>query len=313
MYKRQGWNSAVFGASLSIGSVIAMGLTGWLIDFLHWRTIFRLYSLVGIGWAIAFYLIYRNRPEEHPLVNEAELKLIRSEFVQDVEKPAQPATSESIPLNQHTEHVAKRMLRSKALWALCGQSLFRAAGASLFMSWFPAYLEIRFGLTPGDAGQFAMVPPAGIILGGLTGGVIVDQLYRRTGSKWISRSGFSVFVFICSAAFLMSAAWTSSSTMFVVLMSASAFCSGMGAPPAWAATIDIAGLHTSKIMGTVNMIGTLGDLLTTVLMGFVIKFIRDGGGDWNLVVYIVLAIYLACAVCWLAVDPTRSIDDLPEP
>jgi hypothetical protein len=36
--------------------------------------------------------------------------------------------------------------------------------------------------------------------------------------------------------------------------------------------------------------------------------IKESGGDWNNVVYLVAAIYLAAAISWLFVDP----DDTPE-
>ena len=51
---RRGVCSSVIGASMSIGGVVAMGLIAWLMNYLDWRVIFHIYSLVGILWATAF-------------------------------------------------------------------------------------------------------------------------------------------------------------------------------------------------------------------------------------------------------------------
>ena len=68
-----------------------MGLTAWLMDYLDWRDIFRIYSLVDIVWAMAFYAYFRTRPVDHPWVNDAELELNLS--VQRWKFPATPNTS----------------------------------------------------------------------------------------------------------------------------------------------------------------------------------------------------------------------------
>src|ERR1700731_169415 len=40
---------------------------------LGWRWIFYLFGGAGLVWSVAFYLLYRNLPEEHPKVNRSEL------------------------------------------------------------------------------------------------------------------------------------------------------------------------------------------------------------------------------------------------
>src|SRR5258708_5849920 len=44
---------------------------------LGWRWIFYLFGGAGLVWSVAFYLLYRNLPEEHPKVNRSELVQIR--------------------------------------------------------------------------------------------------------------------------------------------------------------------------------------------------------------------------------------------
>src|SRR5581483_8020954 len=45
---------------------------------LSWRFAFVLFGCVGLIWCAAFTLWFRNRPEEHPAVNAAEVALIQA-------------------------------------------------------------------------------------------------------------------------------------------------------------------------------------------------------------------------------------------
>jgi len=42
-----------------------------------WRAVFYSFGVLGIVWAMAFNVFYRNHPEDHPGVNRAELAQIR--------------------------------------------------------------------------------------------------------------------------------------------------------------------------------------------------------------------------------------------
>lgn len=307
---RRGFSSAVYGAALSIGGAVTMGLTAWLIDFMHWRTIFYLYSLVGIAWAIVFYLIYRNLPEKHPWINDEELSLICDDPLRKEKKPnlseiANPQQAAKPPM---ARHVAISMLRSWSVWALSAQFLFRAAGYSVFISWFPAYLEYRFELTPSAAGTYAMYPMVAVILGGIAGGILVDLLFKITGSKWVSRTGYSVIVFVVCALMVLGAAWAPNAQAFVALMTTSAVFLGMGAPSAWAATIDISGHHAGAVMGVANMAANIGVFFTEAILGIMIDHIRQTGGDWNQIVFLVFGVYVACAISWLTFNPNHTIE-----
>src|SRR4051812_3262249 len=75
---RRGIISAVVSGTMQLGAVAATGLTAVLLDPLGWRLVLQGYASAGIIWAIVFFFWFRNRPQEHPLVNEAEQELIRS-------------------------------------------------------------------------------------------------------------------------------------------------------------------------------------------------------------------------------------------
>ena len=55
----RGKASSVCAMAMSLGGVITISLTSYLLKDHGWREIFRAYSLVGVVWAIAFYFFFR--------------------------------------------------------------------------------------------------------------------------------------------------------------------------------------------------------------------------------------------------------------
>jgi len=301
-----GFVSAIITVSMSIGAVVTMSLTAVLMENFHWRTIFAMYSLVGIVFAALMFVCFRTRPEEHPRVNDAELTIIRGnatgKFHRDrrpVEEQTDDAPSNRIPLGI--------LIRSGNLWAICIQSFFRAAGYNFFVTFFPSFLEYVYGISRKDAGMYTTGPLLGVIAGGLIGGFLVDILLRRTGNKWISRSAVAIIALGFTGAFTLASTWTSTAEQLVLIISIGALFSGMAGPSAWAATIDAGGKHTAVIVGIMNMAGCISGFVAAPLLGRLIDHIKDNNGNWNLVIYLHVVYYLAAAVTWVFVRPERLI------
>ena len=52
--RQRGMASAILASSMSVGSVIAAGLTAELLEPLGWRETFRLYAYLGLVWSVTF-------------------------------------------------------------------------------------------------------------------------------------------------------------------------------------------------------------------------------------------------------------------
>ena len=84
------------------------------------------------------------------------------------------------------------MLTSVPVILLCAQQLFRAASNVFWFSWCPTYLQEVHKLDKQSAGELTSLPIIGVVIGSILGGLIADRLYRRTGSRRISRAGTAV-------------------------------------------------------------------------------------------------------------------------
>ena len=307
--RRRGFSSASVETSMSIGGIVTMGLTAFLMERLPWREVFGLYTWVGVAWAVVFFAYFRNQPRQHPWANEAERDLIaRPPF------SSQPgaACSDSGPGRAHPSREGPAMLLagmigSRSLWGICSQQFLRAAAFAVFVTWFPAYLEKSYGITPGQAGWFAVWPLAAAVTGLMAGGLLVDGLFARTGSKRISRSLVACFGIGAAGLLTLSALGAASAPLLVALLSAGSLVGSFSGPPSWTATMDIAGRYSALLMAVMNMAGIAGALLMPIALGYLIGHIERTGGDWDLVLYLIAATQLTAALCWLAVRPDQPL------
>ena len=54
---------------MSVGAVAAGGLSALMLPWLGWRFTLAIFSLAGIAWAVGFFIMFRDRPEQHRQVN----------------------------------------------------------------------------------------------------------------------------------------------------------------------------------------------------------------------------------------------------
>lgn len=302
-----GMSSAAIGASMSVGGAFTMWLTGWLLDpagnNLDWRTIFFAYSFVGIIWAVGFAWFFRTRPEDHPRVNQEELKQIR-----DLPEKPDPS-ADGAEGDSPRALSAKTLLRSLSMWGLCLQSFCRSAGYSFFVTWFFAFLEYVYGIDKATAGFYNSLPLIAVVTGSLAGGIIVDGLFRVTGSKIMSRSGTAFVALTVCGTLTMVSAWTSEAWQLSAVIAVGALFAGIGNPAAWAATLDLGGRHVAVVMGVMNMTGCLAGVVLPVLLGNWFEEIKQSGGEWDSVIYLHAGFYFCGALCWLVIKPNRSLDE----
>jgi len=303
---RRGFPSAIVTSAMSAGGVVAMWLTGKLVTAWHddWSRIFLFYSSLGIGWSMVFFLLFRTRPAEHPWINTAEVELIAAD---ETPPPTQPIDAGQQPAPAGRGALL-RMATSLSVWALGWQWFFRSAGYQFFARWFPAFLQERYGMTVDQSGSYSSWPLLGVAVGAFAGGFLVDSSLKRTGSRWVSRNLTSLVTLVLCAACLVCSEFFRSGEGFAALMALGAVFAGISMPAGWAANIDIGGKETPLLFAVMNMAATAAGIVAPTCVGYLMTHIGNSGGDYGLVVYLHVAIYLATAACWLFVNPNRSLD-----
>src|SRR5271170_6059947 len=133
------------------GAAIAPPLVVLIITTLGWRWVFYISGAIGFIWAAWWYLSYRNLPEEHGMVNRAELARIRGFDESGKIKEA------------HVEKKAANvpwgtLLRSPNMWAIMCAYFTYVYCLYIFLTWLPSYLVDARHFTLLKVGILASLP-----------------------------------------------------------------------------------------------------------------------------------------------------------
>src|SRR5262249_53304284 len=131
---------------IAAGSAVTTPLVFNLIAWHGWRMTFVVFGVIGSIWCVIWYWWFRDHPEEHSAVNEAELELIRSDGT-DVSQLG------------HTRDVPwATLLKSSNLFFICGMYFAFGYALYFYITWLPTYLLKARGFSTGYAGFFSALP-----------------------------------------------------------------------------------------------------------------------------------------------------------
>ena len=290
----ESWRGNAFGLiimSALIGGAATQWMTAELLGSAHWswRTIFFVYALAGVAWVIVWFWWFRDEPEDHHSVNEAELEII--------DKPSAVG-------NQHSASKTpwREILRNRSMILLCGMYFGVIYGWYFFLTWMPKYLLAARGFDLKSTGLFAMLPllfmAAGVALAGWTS----DRLTVRLGRRW-GRSLPGIVGLPLAAVLLVIAIEIPDAKISAFLFAAGAGFATFGVAPAWAACLDIGGANAGVVTGIMNTFGNLGGAVGPMIVGVYLDWFHS----WNVPLLTVAFFYLVAAACWLGIRADEEI------
>jgi sugar phosphate permease len=134
-----------------------------------WRTIFYIFGSAGFLWSLAFYVFYRNRPEEHQSVNQAELAHIRGRNPDgSIKTSVDPKSRPAVPW--------KTIFGSPNMWYIAAGYGCFFYGTYFFLTWFPTYLLEYRHLSIKSLGIVASLPLLAGMVGDIAGGSLTDRV-----------------------------------------------------------------------------------------------------------------------------------------
>jgi sugar phosphate permease len=264
---------------------------------LGWRWIFYLFGAAGLLWSAAFYLVYRNLPEEHPRVNQSELALIRGCDSSGTIKP--------VDLHQQLAPPWRIIFRSANMWYIAAGYCCFYYGTYFYMTWFPTYLLEYRHLSLKAVGTLASLPLLAGMVGDIVGGTLTDKVYRKTGRLKFARRIVAAPAMLASGVCLIPAALTHSSWTAILCLTASLFFLELVISPAWAVPMDVGGEYSGTVSGVMNMAGSLAASLSPIIFGALVQ-----RGFWITPFFITAGVLLTGALIWaFLIDPERSVVD----
>jgi MFS family permease len=282
-----------------------------------WRTAFWVFGGIGVAWCVAFVLWFRNRPEENPAVNQAELELIRGNR-HDTE-----AAHSNVPWG--------RLLKSANLWLLCFMYFCASYGWYFNITYLPDFLDEQHHVDPKgwDAALFKGGPLWMGAIACLAGGYLTDRFIRRTGNRKWGRRMFGVIGHgLCGLCYFSCLATQKSAFLFFLAISLAAFWNDLTMGSAWATCQDIGKRYAAIVAGCMNTVGNLGGATANWVTGTILQqtlaaraaelgvSVADlspaekaaahlPGYEINFVVF--AAVYFVAVLLWLRIDATRPV------
>src|SRR5262245_41731680 len=269
-----------------VGGAAAPVVAAYLIRGLGWRGAFVVFGGLGVIWAVAFWLWFRDDPARHPAVNAGELALLGGE------RHAGVQAHEAIPW--------RLVLCNRSIWTLGLIMVCGAFNSYLYFSWFPKYLEAARDVGSVEAGWLASLVLAGGAAGTLLGGVL-DDLLRR-GVLRYGRRRLGATAYVLAAGFLGLGLLCESPRALAVCASLSCLAAMCTMSGWWSCAIEISGRHLGALFGLMNGMGVFGAMGSQFFFGAFADWRASQGysgrAQWDPAFAVYVVVLLTAAACW---------------
>ena len=287
----------LFLASALAGGMAAPVLAGYLIAVWGWRGTFGAFGVVGLAWAAAFVVWFRDDPDAHPAVNAAELALIG----------APP------PLSSPAHVPWRAALTNRNIWLLGTIISCGAANSYLYYSWYPKYLQSARDVGPIESGWLVALVLAGGVAGMMGGGILADWIIRRGADCGRARRRLGAGAFLVAATLLLAATACDSPLASTMLAAGSCLAMACQHSSWWSSASEIGGRNLGALFGLLNMMGMPGAMASQLFFGVWADWRQAQGfagrAQWEAGLFAYSGLLLLGAACWWFVDTSRSIGE----
>ena len=262
--------------------IVAIGI----IPLFGWRAAFYAFGVLGVVWAIAWFTYYRDTPEEHHRVNQAERERIAGGVTRK--------SAGKVPWRQIFSH--------GNLWVLAVMYFFYNYNLNVYQDWFPTYLQQSRRMTIAQMGFYASLPLLAGVVGDLAGGWFSDLVLRRTGNVNLARRWVAIAGFLLSAAATVPAVLTRDPHVSVAWYCVAFFGLEWTVGISWAVPLDIGGDFAGSVSAVMNMLGNIGGAVAATVVTYTAAHY-----GWNVPFLVTASLCVIAAVLWLKIDATRRV------
>jgi sugar phosphate permease len=293
--QERGFVQGITHSASRLGAAIAPPIVIAIMTAFGWHWAFYVCGAVGIVWAAWWWFAYRNLPEEHGLVNRAELERIRGTDAQGNVNPPKIEARPTVPW--------ATLLRSPNMWAIMCAYFTYVYCLWIFLSWLPSYLVDYRHFTLIKVGWLASLPLLAGVVGDTVGGLATDWLLRKTGKARFARRLVAIVGLLGCVAFIVPAALVEDAYAAVFCLTGAMFFLECTIGPSWAVPMDTGGKYSGTVSGMMNMAGNIGGALSPLVFGFLAQ-----GDFWQAPFIVAAALLVIGAGIWAFwLDPEVSV------
>jgi len=271
-----------------LGAAFALPFVAWLIEYSGWRISFFVLGLVGIVWALIWYLFFRDNPEEHSSISSKELDHIL------LNRQSSTAKTEMIGLG--------RIVRSGNMMLVMFQYFCSNFTFFFCLTWLFPHIQEQYGLSTMNAGLFASIPLLFGAFGNWFSGWLVDKIYAN--GKWkMSRRIPAMIGFALASVGLIGSLQMNEVEGAVFFLSIAVFGADMTLSPSWALCVDIGKENSGGVSGSMNMAGNIGSFLTALAF----PYLREWTGSVEPFFFLGAFLNVLALIAWRYIDSEKQI------
>ena len=264
----------------------------WVLQFVKWQHAFVIFGVLGVVWAVVFYLWFRDNPKDHPGVNAAELALL-DDASKNLDSHA------TIPWDKFFSSPTVLLLW---LYYFCISYVWY-----FYVTWLPTYMTEALHLDPNQK-MTAILGGLPLFLGGIgcfAGGWLANKLTDRAGGLGRARRWVGVMGMLGAGGLLVASSMLGDPVLAMIAMGVSGFFNDLSMPCSWGACMDVGGKAAGSLSGSMNMMGNLGGALGPVVAPYLLEHFDH---NWSVPLWVAAGTYLISAACWLFIDPVTPIE-----
>jgi ACS family sodium-dependent inorganic phosphate cotransporter len=234
---------ALFASGLSLGTVVSLPLTGWLVREHGWPMPFYIFGIVGFVWVAAWMLGVGNG--------------------RGIDAEPVPDDRRSIPW--------RRIASTPAVWAIVVNHFCHNWSLYVLLAWLPSYFKTTFGVTLTNAGLLSSAPWLTSFAMANVAGSVADRLINGGRSPTFVRKLMQGSGLTGVAVFLLLMQTAGSATSGTILMCCAtgslALCiAGFSPNP-----FDIAPRYADVIWGISNTFATIPGIVGVAVTGWLVE------------------------------------------
>lgn len=271
--KERALATGIFNSGTSIGVIVALLITPWILTRFGWQEVFWVTGALGFVWLI-FWLVLYEVPARQKRITAEELQLINDDH--NAERGQIPATR-SVPW--------LRLFIYPQTWAFVTGKFFIDPIFWFFLFWLPSYFASTFELDLTRPSLELMIIYGATTVGSISGGWFSSKLIRR-GWPALRARKTALLIFAVLELSIISAQWVTDIRVAVLLISVAVAVHQAWATNMFTTVSDMFPKEAvSSVVGIGGMTGAVGGILLPMLVGHLLdtyKALGDLSQGYNL-------------------------------
>ena len=290
--QERGFANGLIFAGVGAGAGITPPLITYIMLRHGWHWSFWISAIVGLAAGVIWFVLARDKPEDHPAVSSAELAFIRARL------PAASDEKRLVPW--------QRIFSSKDVLSVTFSYFSYGYVAYIFFTWFFIYLNKVRGLNLKSSSYYSMLPFIAMATCSIAGGALSDMLTGRLGKR-VGRCALACAGMLLCAGFLAFGSYVGDARLASVFLAGGAGALYLSQSSFWSVSSEMAGASAGSVSGVMNMGNQIGGAITAQVTPIIAAHF-----GWNLPFFVAAALCALGGLLWLNVDVERGVARLSE-